>query len=132
MEYRVLPGFLRRREQRLFGLVTPLQLVALFGSAMPLFLLSRVSLWLALPGLVGLGLAFYGMSPTEGTLHALVWLCRLRAVAARDIDASEAFTMEGPERALAPLVVYDEGGGVALAAEVAPVSRAGSADRRGA
>ncbi len=119
MEYHVLPGFLRRREQRLFGLVTPLQVLALFGSAMPLFVLSRVSLWLVLPGLVLAGLAFYGMTPAEGTLHALRWLYRLRALLARDVDVSDAFPAQAPELETVPLVVYDDEGSVALSAEVA-------------
>ncbi len=118
MEYRVLPGFLRRREQRLFGLVTPLQVLALFGSAMPLFMLSRISVWLVLPGLVLSGLAFYGMTPVEGTLHALLWLYRLRAVLVRDVDATDAFAMDTPELETVPIVVYAEDGSVALAAEV--------------
>ncbi len=118
MEYRVLPGFLRRREQRLFGLVTPLQLVAGLGSLLPTFIAAQASLWLVLPMLALAGLLFYGMAPAEGTVHVLLWLYRLRALAAQEVDASEAFASEAPAAEAVPIVVFDADGGVALAAEI--------------
>lgn len=118
MEYRVLPGFLRRREQRLFGLITPLQLMAGLGSLLPTFIAAQASLLLMLPMLGLAGVLFYSMAPAEGSVHALLWLYRLRALAAQVVDVSDAFETEPRAVESVPIVLFDEDGGVALAAEV--------------
>ena len=118
MEYRVLPGFLRRREQRLFGLITPLQLVAGLGSLLPTFIAAQTSLLLMLPMLALAGLLFYGMAPSEGSVHALLWLYRLRALAGQTVNTSDAFATEAYDAETVPIVVFDGEGGVALSADI--------------
>src|SRR5512137_280085 len=59
MEYRVLPGFLRRREQRLAGLITLPQVLAGLGSLLPVYVAAQAG-WLSfLLMLVLAGVAVY-------------------------------------------------------------------------
>lgn len=118
MEYRVLPGFLRRREQRIAGLITLPQMLAGLGSLLPVFIAAQAN-WLLVPVmLVFAGLAVYAMTPGEGAVHGLLWLYRLRGLAGRQVDARAAFPDEAPVEEAVPIVVFDAQGHVTLAAEV--------------
>lgn len=119
MEYRVLPGFLRRREQRIAGLITLPQMLAGLGSLLPVFLVAQVN-WLLVPLMLVLaGVAVYAMTPAEGAMHGLLWLYRLRGVVGREVDQGEAFPIEALPESAVPIMLFDEQGRVALAAEVA-------------
>ncbi len=123
MEYRVLPGFLRRREQRLAGLLTLPQVLAGLGSLLPVFVAAQ-SGWLTMLLMLALaGLAVYAMTPAEGAVHALLWIYRLRALVGREFDLADAFPVEVLAQEAVPIVVFDEQGGVTLAAEVGAAGR---------
>ncbi len=119
MEYHVLPEFLRQREQRVGGLLTPFQILAALGGLLPLLLVAQAS-WLCVPPmLVLVGLAVVAMHPAEGALRGLLWLFRLRALVGREIDEPAPFVAGDAVPDEVPVVLYDGQGEVMLSASLA-------------
>jgi hypothetical protein len=119
MTYHVLPNFLRQREQRLVGLVTPFQVVAGLGCLLPLMIAAQVSVWLVPPVLALAGVAVYALTPSEGQVVGLRWFFKLRAVVlSRELYDLTPFVAEEAPPGGVPLVLWGEGQDVALAVEV--------------
>ncbi len=119
MEYHVLPEFLRQREQRVGGLLTPFQILAALGGLLPLLLVAQAS-WLCVPPmLVLVGLAVVAFHPAEGALRGLLWLFRLRALVGREIEEPAQFTAGDAVPDEVPVVLYDGQGEVMLSASLA-------------
>ncbi len=124
MQYHVLPEFMRQREQRVGGLLTPFQILAGLGGLFPLLVAAQVSLLCLPPVLVLVGLWVYAFSPAEGVVRGLIWLFRLRAfLNSRVIPPLATFADDTGDQTGVPLELYNADGEIALSASV-PIEEA--------
>jgi hypothetical protein len=120
MRYVVLPNFLRRREQRYRGLLTPVQLFAAMVAVMGVLSLANASLWALLPGVPAGLVLVAGLSPAEGGFLYQKWLAPLRvALFPHRAGQVRAFADLGEPPAVTAPLIWQPRGSVALAGEAA-------------
>lgn len=115
--YTVIPEFLRQREQRVFGLLTPFQMLAAVGGMLPMVLAAQANVVLLIPVGLLVAVAVYAMSPHEGSFLFLFWVQPIRVfLAPRSLSGFTGFEAVGwTNDKQVPLVVRDSDGGIAMA-----------------